>query len=284
MLTSCIASTLPPRLAAAGSAHSRAAPPAFRALPPATPRRASLATCASRGEAQAELERRDIDGLNRDYCDDFVCTNSPAVESTVRALARDITRANGVWTKSLLSRNVEYKDQFRSFKGVQGYQRLDFVGKKVTGAEATVTGMRMADGESAVIEWRLRGKVGPLPVDVGVTTTIRMNLLTGQIERHTEAWDLSRCSPPAAAAWTLSRAAWSARVGAADAGDATNSLIDSLTSMDSDADDPGFSADPNDPMKFFQPKDSFQDDAIFYLGGVAVLYVIVQAYTTLFSS
>ena len=38
-----------------------------------------------------------------------------------------------------------------------------------------------------------------------------MNLLTGRIERHSERWDLSRCSPPAALAWSLSRALWAAK-------------------------------------------------------------------------
>ena len=34
-------------------------------------------------------------GLGSDYCDDFVCTSSPAVEASVRQLAKDIQRANG---------------------------------------------------------------------------------------------------------------------------------------------------------------------------------------------
>ena len=33
-----------------------------------------------------------IDNLDDDYCNDFVCNSSPAVEQTVRSLARDITR------------------------------------------------------------------------------------------------------------------------------------------------------------------------------------------------
>lgn len=33
-----------------------------------------------------------IDDLDTDYCNDFVCTSSPAVEQTIRSLARDITR------------------------------------------------------------------------------------------------------------------------------------------------------------------------------------------------
>ena len=33
-----------------------------------------------------------IDGLDTDYCDDFECTSSPAVEQTVRSLARELAR------------------------------------------------------------------------------------------------------------------------------------------------------------------------------------------------
>ena len=47
-------------------------------------------------------------GLSSDYCDDFVCTSSPAVESSVRQLAKDLQRANGKWTP-LYASNVEYQ-------------------------------------------------------------------------------------------------------------------------------------------------------------------------------
>lgn len=47
-------------------------------------------------------------GLTSDYCDDFVCTSSPAVESSVRQLAKDLQRANGRWTPIYAS-TVEYQ-------------------------------------------------------------------------------------------------------------------------------------------------------------------------------
>jgi hypothetical protein len=34
----------------------------------------------------------EIQGLQEDYCNDFECTSSPAVEMTVRQLAKDITK------------------------------------------------------------------------------------------------------------------------------------------------------------------------------------------------
>ena len=47
-------------------------------------------------------------GLTSDYCDDFVCTSSPAVEQNLRALSRDLTRLN-TWTISLFAKDVQYQ-------------------------------------------------------------------------------------------------------------------------------------------------------------------------------
>jgi hypothetical protein len=44
----------------------------------------------------------------RSYCDEFECTSSPAVEQTVRALARDLTRLR-TWTLSLFAKDVRYQ-------------------------------------------------------------------------------------------------------------------------------------------------------------------------------
>lgn len=53
-----------------------------------------------------EEQQMQIEGLKSDYCDDFVCTSSPAVEQTVRSLARDLVRRS--WTPSLFTRDVRY--------------------------------------------------------------------------------------------------------------------------------------------------------------------------------
>ena len=47
-------------------------------------------------------------GLTSDYCDDFVCTSSPAVEQNLRSLSRDLTRLN-TWTISLFAKDVQYQ-------------------------------------------------------------------------------------------------------------------------------------------------------------------------------
>lgn len=107
MIAAVAASTVPQRLGVCPwTVHALPSPTC--ALPIAY-RRHSLATCATSSQTQVSTDDQEIKDLDTNYCDDFVCTSSPAVESTVRALARDISRANGVWTKSLLSRAVEYQ-------------------------------------------------------------------------------------------------------------------------------------------------------------------------------
>lgn len=41
---------------------------------------------------QRAVAEMTIQELDENYCDDFVCTSSPAVEQTVRSLAKDITK------------------------------------------------------------------------------------------------------------------------------------------------------------------------------------------------
>ncbi len=41
------------------------------------------------------MDDMSVDNLPPSYCDDFSCTSSPAVELTVKALAKDIERGNG---------------------------------------------------------------------------------------------------------------------------------------------------------------------------------------------
>lgn len=244
-------------------------------------------TRSSGGGGEEEQQVENITGTDT-YCDDFVCTSSPAVETTVRALAKDIERGNGVWTRSLLSKDVEYVDSFRRSKGIEAFS-LDFVPKIMTPTSIRVTRMRMLDQPPgrARISWRLEGHVGRpgIPVDVDMTTDIDMNLLTGQIEKRVDSWSLPRCSPISKLAWLAWRAWWSVQGAAKDATKATSSVLDSLTSMDEgDEGDIYTQADPRDPMKFFQQRDSFKDDATSLIAFLLVVYIIVQGYTILFSS
>eukprot|EP00889_Picochlorum_renovo_P003692 jgi/Picre1/30722/NNA_006083.t1 len=149
-----------------------------------------------------------VENVDRSYCDDFVCTSSPSVELTVKALAKDIERGNGVWTKSLMAKGVEYKDAWCSTNGVDDFQ-VDIIPKYCTPTEdVRVTRMRMVDQATASIEWSVVGTIkgiGPLsgtPVAVDMTTTIEMNLLTGQIEKREDTWKMaSRSSLQGRLAW-----------------------------------------------------------------------------------
>jgi len=232
--------------------------------------------------AVSQSDQQEIENLDCNYCDDFICTSSPAVETTVRSLANDLTRANGVWTRSLFSNTVAEYNGFRSFKGRDGYKSLNFVSKYIESPVVTVKRLQMLDGATAQLDWRLQGNIKSLSVDIDMTTVITMNLLTGQVEKHIDTWDLRRCSPPAVAAFNLAKIAFALKTGSADAAQTTNSILDSLTSVDDDDDGGYIEPSANDPMKFFQKDDSFKDDAIFFIGAITLLYVMVQAWTNLF--
>jgi hypothetical protein len=71
----------------------------------------------------------------RSYCDEFECTSSPAVEQTVRALARDLTRLR-TWTLSLFAKDVRY--QVHSFFGLWGPSTLERLTVQLTWAESVI--------------------------------------------------------------------------------------------------------------------------------------------------
>jgi hypothetical protein len=232
--------------------------------------------------AASQADQQEIENLDRNYCDDFICTSSPAVEMTVRSLANDLIRANGVWTRSLFSSTVLEYNGFRSFKGRDGYKTLNFVSKYIESPAVTVKRLKMLDGATAQLDWCLQGKIKSLSVDIDMTTIITMNLLTGQVEKHVDTWDLRRCSPPAVAAFNLAKLAFVLKTSSADAAQTTNTILDSLTSVDDDEGGGYIEPSANDPMKFFQQNDSFKDDAVFFIGAIALLYVMVQAWSHLF--
>lgn len=112
------------------------------------PRQALQVSCLrpTSTETTTTGKTQPIVGLTTEYCDDFVCTSSPAVESTIRTVvrnneahargryarctihhqqARDLKRAT--WTPFCFSRDVKYSDTLRSFSGSEGYLRNRFV-------------------------------------------------------------------------------------------------------------------------------------------------------------
>ena len=77
---------------------------------PLTCARASTETvqsAATEDEEDDEDVEIQIEGLTEDYCDDFVCTSSPAVEQTLRSLAKDLVRRR--WTPILFAKDVKYR-------------------------------------------------------------------------------------------------------------------------------------------------------------------------------
>ena len=65
--------------------------------------------CRASAEAHTdEKSELQIEGIEQNYCDDFVCTSSPAVERNLRALARDVARTS-TWTTDLFAAEVRYK-------------------------------------------------------------------------------------------------------------------------------------------------------------------------------
>lgn len=276
------------------SFRSAAAPSRVSLLVPRTAQWASQKGCSSHSrchlprassqEANTASKQRDvasmtIEDLDDDYCNDFECTSSPAVEQTVRALARDISRMK--FTTSLLQPDVQYNDGYRSFRGQDKYRREFWCRAGVKEPRARVTRLRMLDNGTAEISWQLKGQVAVWQIDIPVTSTFTLNLVTGRVLTHNETWDLSGLSPPVSAAVTASRMAWSAQQVSKDAGEGINNAMDSLSSMASLDDDDQYYQNPTDPTKFFQNQDNTKNDAINLALLVAGLYLVFRVYSEL---
>ncbi|KAK9818910.1 hypothetical protein WJX81_001762 [Elliptochloris bilobata] len=231
---------------------------------------------ASTSEEEEDLQ---IEGIDKNYCDEFVCTSSPAVEQNLRALARDLTRLR-TWTLSLFAKDVRYQDRFRSFTGKDKYVRLKFVADCIGDPKVLVTKLRMLDRGTAVVSWRLRGSIGPVPIDLDLESEFQLDLITGRVMRHSERWDLGRCSAPARLIWTARRAAWSAGQAAMDAKDAGGTVLGDRSGGD-DAAQAGIYADPSDPTKMFQQDDNTFRDAVTFATFLAILWVFASAYEQL---
>ena len=101
-----------------------------------------------RASTSDEVDALPIEGIpprRGGECDDDVCTVSPAVEATVRSLGRDVARCAGsssffaaskednkkkprsTWNRLRFSPGVRYTDGFRTFVGVDGYEKLTWI-------------------------------------------------------------------------------------------------------------------------------------------------------------
>ena len=79
--------------------------------------------CKASAEAQTDEENEvQIEGIDQSYCDEFVCTSSPAVERNLRALARDVVRTS-TWTTDLFADEVRYKVRDASMQHLSACKR-----------------------------------------------------------------------------------------------------------------------------------------------------------------
>lgn len=217
-----------------------------------------------------------IEDLSEAYCNDFECTSSPAVEQTVRQLAKDITKFK--FNTNFFQPDVTYSDGFWSFKGSNKYRKAFWPRESLANPKATITKMRMLDSGKAEIQWTLSGQLSNFKVDIPITSVFQLNLVTGRVTGHTESWDLSGLPPPAASAVMGSRVIWSAKAAGKQASEAISSKVaeslQSLTSMDEDE----YYMNPNDPTRFFQKQDNTMNDAIMLALGVAALYLVFKVF------
>uniref|UniRef100_A0A383VL89 Uncharacterized protein n=1 Tax=Tetradesmus obliquus TaxID=3088 RepID=A0A383VL89_TETOB len=220
-----------------------------------------------------------IQGLQEDYCNDFECTSSPAVEMTVRQLAKDITKFK--FNTNFFQPDATYSDGFWSFSGSGNYRKPSWAREALSKPHATVQKLQMLDSGKAQINWTLNGGLSGMSVAIPITSVFELNLVTGRVTSHTESWDLSGLATPAAAAAMGSRVIWSAKAASKAASDnissKVNESLSSLTSMDEDE----YYMNPNDPTRFFQKNDNGMNDVIMLGLGVSALYLVFKVFEQL---
>ena len=157
----CVAGTSPRCLAATAAAppqlrrrrrriHSLLPSPISVSNIPDRRQRSSFPSFLRRASTSDDVDALPIEGIpprRGGECDDDVCTVSPAVEATVRSLGRDVARCAGqasffaskdqdnkdskkprsTWNRVRFSPGVRYTDGFRTFVGVDGYEKLTWI-------------------------------------------------------------------------------------------------------------------------------------------------------------
>eukprot|EP00210_Caulerpa_lentillifera_P004787 g4570.t1 len=221
----------------------------------------------------------EVENIDREYCNDFVCNSSPLVEETIKVFAVDLQRP-GRWTLSRFPENVIYQDAFRSFKGKEKYRRFNWIKDCVTRPKIRVTRLKMNGGDTATVSWSMTGMLYGQSLDVDFTSVLEMNLISGRIIKHQDSWDLKRCSPLAAAAFVASRITWSIGQFQRDRQEQFEEFKEWAGLNDDDSVE--YYADPRDPYTFHQADNKLQRDALSYLTFVAVLYLCYKGYETIF--
>ena len=125
-----------------------------RRLPPLTrrwtaPKKSHRWQLCPRAESEESVEDAlEVEEIDREYCNDFVCTSSPSVEETIKTFAVDLQRP-GRWTMTRFPGDVIYKatsphcshspfshrramqDPLRSFRGKEKYERMNWIAESV---------------------------------------------------------------------------------------------------------------------------------------------------------
>jgi len=236
--------------------------------------RKSIRPAYAAADTEEEVQ---IEGIQRTYCDDFICTSSPQIEQNVKSLARDVTRLS-TWTSSLFRKDVLYRDAFLSFRGLEKHKRIMFPKDCIGQPKVLVTRLVMLDKGSCEVHWRLRGNIAVFPIDVDMVSTFGLDLITGRVNSHRDDWDLSRLSIPAKGAFLASRAAWSLQLSAENTKDFSSELMEKFGPKEGDQQS-NITADPTDPTKFFQDNTDPSKD-LFSIGLIiAFIYLIYQAFS-----
>lgn len=219
------------------------------------------------------MESKVIENLE-ETCDDFVCKSSPAVEQTIRQMARDIeTTADGRRTLDRFAENVVYKDENRSYTGRDKYLRNNYISEHVDNQWTNITSLRMDTNEVAVIRWRLKGSNAGGKLDMEFTETFKLNVISGRVIEHTVAWDFGESDGGAKAVFRATRVAYSYRQALQDVAD------DMAPSEEEESSNQTITGDSMDPMKFFQQEDTTMQDA-YTMGGILLfLWIIVKVLT-----
>lgn len=210
-------------------------------------------------------------GLAEKFCNEFVCTSSPAVEPTVRTLASDIERSvDGSRTLRCYSNDVTYKDSMRSFEGREKYERMHHVADSFKNAQAYISKVELEGLDLVVIEYNLKADTPAGQLDMEFTEKYKLNVISGRVVSQEVSWTNGRTGAPAMAFFTASRAAYMAAQAANDVSKTFDEALDSASPSND------FYGDPNDPMKFFQQPDNQYQDMFVFAAGATLLYAVVQ--------
>lgn len=251
----------------------------------------------------AEMEVPEVKGLSKDPCDAFECKGtSPAVESSLRQLARDL-RDGKDSNRSIFpyAKDVRFSDGARRFSGSEKFKSCNcelnsiFGGEKISSSDNSKTNNNdnirnrkftnwvdsievLPGGSVAKILWRIESKDGKAKVKV--ETTLEMNLITGKVLSQDDQWtflkggEIIESKRKALAVPDKVGNAMDEIMRTVD--DATRAARELVNSKNGGEDD--FAVDPNDPMKFFSYENNQNRNLSEFALLLALLFLISKLY------